>query len=440
MPAGRPFPMTPQPLRSRGVAWLATTLLAGMSLGVPVVAQAPSAQTADDLYRTGCRLLDAGEAKAAIEPLSNAVARRPDVPRYALRLAAALEADGREEEAASLLDLLRRKFADDDDVCIASARRFVARGDFREARLLLDPRRDRLSAEATLLWIRCIRETAGAMEADRVTSLALRRFPADASVWLESVESALRLRQFATVLRRVDDARAVLGRDPRLDALTAEAHFELGNLLGQTVVRSAPGGQPGQVRDGWLLLERRAPPDRFLCCPSQSALGAIRRALDAGLDTPHAHLLHARILHRANRPTEGFAVLQQREALLLESGGIDALHTLRELAIAAGELSDYLRYSQRLAQRLPERRERILGDAYLAVAEVYNQRGDEALYREFLRRALEHTSGDAALLLRLADCDWDAGRRTEAATLYRHVLDAAPAHPDRLRILERLAE
>jgi hypothetical protein len=43
-------------------------------------------------------------------------------------------------------------------------------------------------------------------------------------------------------------------------------------------------------------------------------------------------------------------------------------------------------------------------------------------------------------MLRLADCDWDAGRKEDSALLYRRVLETAPAHPERGRILQRLAE
>ena len=52
---------------------------------------------------------------------------------------------------------------------------------------------------------------------------------------------------------------------------------------------AVPGGRVGQFAGEWFLVEKRAEPDRFLCCPEASAFYALRRALDTGLDEPAAH-------------------------------------------------------------------------------------------------------------------------------------------------------
>jgi tetratricopeptide (TPR) repeat protein len=329
----------------------------------------------EELYKTACALLDSGDASSAIEALSQAVARRPDVPAYALKLADAYATAGRPAEAQSLLDLLGKKFPNDDSVCLARARAFHAIRKFDRARELLDPRSDRLRPDGVLLRLRCVRETSGPMEADRLSKLAVAKFPQDAPLRIEFIESALRLRQSTTALKRIEEARRVLRGDPMLDLLAAEALFELGKYLGATQVRKVPGGQVGQFRDEGLLIELRAAPDRFLCCPPDSSLYAVRRALDAGVDLPRAHLLHARIWRKANRPEIGFAVLKSRETLLLEGAGDEVLDVFSDLSLAAGQLVDYLWYAQRRAELHPERRAEILSQAYLAVAETYNQRG-----------------------------------------------------------------
>jgi tetratricopeptide (TPR) repeat protein len=200
------------------------------------------------------------------------------------------------------------------------------------------------------------------------------------------------------------------------------------------------GGRVGQFYDDWLLIEKRDEADRFLCCPPASALYTLRRALDAGLDEPAAHLLHARIWQQAGRPEIGLAILRSREALWLENASPETLATFAEIALAANALDDFLRYARLRAARQPQRRDEILFEAFTAVAERYNQRGDLTLSREFLRRAVALRPENVPVMLRLADAVWDTGGREEAATWYRRVLEREPAHPERRRILERLGE
>ncbi len=85
-----------------------------------------------------------------------------------------------------------------------------------------------------------------------------------------------------------------------------------------------------------------------------------------------------------------------------------------------------------------DQRPDILHAAYVAAAERYNQRGDGAMYRELLRRALEERPDNTQEMLLLADSLWDAGAADEACTWYRRLLEREPTHPQRSRILPRL--
>ena len=75
----------------------------------------------------------------------------------------------------------------------------------------------------------------------------------------------------------------------------------------------------------------------------------------------------------------------------------------------------------------------------LTAAERYSQRGDERLSVQWLYRAVEYRPDDAEALLRLADAEWRSGKTARAFTLYRRVLQAAPNHPQRGRMLQRLS-
>src|SRR5262249_35614321 len=160
--------------------------------------------------------------------LSQAVARRPDQPRYGTKLAEAYLAANRAAEAASLLELLGRKFPDDDQVYVARARLATAGGRYEVALKLLDPRHDRVSADALLLGIRGVGEVRGEAEPDGALKPAVQKSPDDANARVEYVEPALRQKQSAAALKRVDEARPRFRNDPRLDLLAAEAYFNLG--------------------------------------------------------------------------------------------------------------------------------------------------------------------------------------------------------------------
>lgn len=262
----------------------------------------------------------------------------------------------------------------------------------------------------------------------------------DERLWLARIDRALHDRQAALALERIRQAEARVGPNAQLHFRAAQAYYQLGQALGGTRVLRVPGGRAGQFFGDWLLVERRREPDWFLCCPRQSALYQMRQALDAGLDEPAAHCLHARIWQQAGRPEVGWSILRGHETLLLERPSPQTLASFAELALAVGALDDFLRYAHRRAALEPRHGTAILADAYRRAAERCSQRGDELLCRALLRCALALVPDDAELALRLADSLWDAGARDEARLWYRRVLEREPAHRARTRVLRRLAE
>ena len=299
-----------------------------------------------------------------------------------------------------------------------------------------------LKSDLPAVGVRLLADTllrmGDSQESVAVIRRGLQRFPKNEDLWLAWIDAALREEQWAVAAARARRALGCLGKSPAVRLRAAQAYFGLGKVLGVAEVREVVDGRPGQFASGWLLVERRGP-RRFLCCPEVSALNQLRRALDAGLDVPAAHLLHARIWQKAGKPQIGLALLESREAVLLESHDQAMLAAFAELALEADVLDDYLRYCQMRADCEPRRRAEILSKAYVAVAERYGQRGEEALYREFCYRALRLRPDDLKLMLHLAEAEWSDGRRDEATTLYRRVLEREPTHPRRRQMLERLA-
>jgi len=257
---------------------------------------------------------------------------------------------------------------------------------------------------------------------------------------LTEINAALAEQRFALALERIHAAPPPMRETPAFQWRAAQAYFNLGAMLGQSEVRTVPGGRAGRFVDRWLLVELQSEPDRFLCCPPESALYQLRQALDAGLDEPAAHVLHARIWQRLGRPQVGLGILKSRAAILLASPDDAVLKAFADLALDAGALPEYLRYERRRAELHPEQREAILFNACLTAAERYSRAGDEQLYLQWLDRAAHLRPNDVETLLRLADAEWATGRAAQAAPLYRRLLTLSPDHPQRGHILERLAD
>lgn len=388
------------------IGWVVGGAASQTPASAPANSQLTTQPAADTLCARGraCRL--AGDLDAAIEFLTRAVRQSPD-----------------------------------DLGCVSElARAQALRQDWPAVRKLLAPVQDKLDPDLLVLLADACTRTGQARHAANVLERGLRRRPESEVLWLALLDRALESGRCASVLERIGEAREHLGPTPQLLFREAQAYYRLGQVLGRTRVIRVPGGRAGQFVDNRLLVREHGEPDRFLCCPPESALYALRRALDAGLDEPAAHLLHARIWQRAGQPEIALAILQGREALWLEDASAETLATFAEVALAADALDGFLRYARLHAAREPQRRDEILFDALTAAAERYNQRGDLTMSRELLRRAAALRPDDVPTLLRLADAVYDGGDQAEAATWYRRVLEHEPNHPQRRRILRRLAE
>jgi Tfp pilus assembly protein PilF len=316
----------------------------------------------------------------------------------------------------------------------------IATGDWAGAAAVLAPVADQLDPNGVLVLALAQTSSGHPAAGDATLSRGVTRWPHSEALRLARLDQQLARGQYAAALEGFHDAVAQCGATPELHWRAARAYFAAGAYLGAVEVREVPDGRPDRFIDGWLLIEPRPGRDRFLCSPESSALYHVRQALAGGLQRAEVHLLHARLWQRAGRPELGLALLRGRQAELLAQPDPDVPATLAELALAIGDLGVFLNYAQQHADHDPDHREQILLTAYLDGADLCAQRGDDALYRNLLTRALTLRPDDVGVLLRAADADWDADQHAVAVTRYRRVLDLQPDHAARRRILERLAE
>ncbi|MCG3127886.1 MAG: hypothetical protein CHACPFDD_02759 [Phycisphaerae bacterium] len=391
------------------------------------------------LFRAGCEKLESGDALAGVDLLLSAVTRQPENDEYLIRLLEAYVRAGQPETACRVLDNALQADSRRLRVRLAGARHAAGAADWRRVELLLGPALEQLDPPDMLLLAEARRQTAGAGAARALLEGALKRWPACEALWLAILDDALRGGRPVAALRMVREAVRAAGPLPSLHLRAAQAHFALGRILGNTCIRACPHGREGQFDGDWLLLERHGEGSDFLCCPADSAVYQLRRALDGGLDEPAAHVLHARIWLTARKPQIAMQIVRAREAALLKADDPEVLAGLIDVALAADALPEFLAYLRAAAQRDSARATEILRDGYVRLAERYGERGEVRLYHEWLERAVAEVPRDVGLRLRLADALWDAGQRVAAVEHYRRLIELSPEHPQRVRIAERVA-
>lgn len=397
----------------------------------------------ETLHAQGLAALEAGAFDEAVKLLRRAVARRPENAAYLSDLADAMNAAGDRIGATWLLEDAQLQFRDehrvgDPTIATALARLQLLEDDPAAALSTLSSFEQELPPSGALLLAETCNRTGQLARRERVLREAVERAPRVLALREAYVRATLDRGRTALALRRIRDAEAATGGAPTLDLLAAEAYLELDELLGDATVRSVPGGRAGQFHGQWLLVEQRKGIERFLCAPPASALYRVRRALDGGVNTPAAHLLHARIWYRLDRSATAWQVIEAQAAALLRNPTPETLQTFSSIALASNHLDEYLVYTRMLANQLPDRRDALLTEMYVTAAERLNLRGEDGAYRALLARALELAPERVDLRLRLADAFWDAERFDDALTNYRLALQRVSDARTRARVTQRM--
>lgn len=394
------------------------------------------AQTA---FTIGSHKLRAGEYEGAVRDLRIAVAKRPDDPEYILRLAEGCLHTRRLDEAAALLG---NPPSGVDPLRIALLRSAVerARANWSAAADLLAPHEDKLPVQDRLALADSLARSERYTECSQVIARAARKHPRDPQVLRAWVADAIARQQYATALDHCDTAarRGLSGAE--VLSLRAEAQFGVGNVLGKVETREMPRAAIGQLTLDGVVFARNRDGQSVRIATGDCAIVSARRALDMGFDTPALWLVYARCLLVGRQDHAAWAIVQAQRSSILEQADTRALLNAAEVALAAGKLDPFMEFIEAAAAQLPAQATTLHFTAYSRLAEEYNLRGQEAESLGFLKRAAELRPDDVEVRLRLADALWAMGEQVLACDSYRQVLTSAPAHLERRRITQRLAE
>ncbi len=220
----------------------------------------------------------------------------------------------------------------------------------------------------------------------------------------------------------------------------ASAYFNLRNYFGRVAVVTVPSGKVGEISGDWYLIEPVAgKKDAFRAAPKKSAIYQIATAIEGGMEaTSDVQMLLANIYLNGRRYQKAYEIYQKLGEQVADEDRALHRYYFAQSALGVGKYDEYLTHLAEAVKLDPEGYESALVDAYLAVADKYNQAGKLDKYIEYLTLAVQQNPQTASLHMKLASALEEAKKYNRAVEQWRMVLDLEPDHPQRTDLLNRI--
>jgi len=247
---------------------------------------------------------------------------------------------------------------------------------------------------------------------------------------------------FALAADAYQQALALGLQSPVLHYKLGSAYFNLRNYFGPIAEVSVKAGKPGTISGDWYVIEPvPGQPERFRCAPAASAVYQVARAIADGIgDRPDIRFLQANIYLNAGRFAQANAMFKEIEPTIPKEDKALFYFYDAQSAFGIGEYDPYLKLLQQAIALDPAAYGATLADAYVKVADQYNQAGDLPNYIKYLGLAVDQTPQNASLHLQLGNADQEAQDYAAAVTQWKMVLDLEPDHALRLELLNQITK
>ena len=234
-----------------------------------------------------------------------------------------------------------------------------------------------------------------------------------------------------------------LGLDsPVLRYKLGSAYFNLRNYFGRISVVTVKAGKVGTIDGNWYLIEHvPGKKDTFRAAPGSSAIYQVAKAMADGIeDRPEIHFLKANIYLNARRYQQAYEMFEKIQKDIAKEDKALFYYYFAKSAFGVGKYDEYLKLLGEAIKLDKEAYESTLVEAYLKVAEQYNQAGRIDKYIEYLKLAVAASPQNAALHLKLGNAYEEARKYDLAVVQWRMVLDLEPDHPQRMTLLNLIGK
>ncbi len=415
--------------------WLSTCLLADET--------SEAEATADKFFEDGRKALFQGRYDDAVKLLRDAVDadKSGEKTIYRLHLARAFRYSHQPEESEKLLTAILKQSPDHVEAGQLLAEILYTAERWQDLQGVLEPllkfRHDyptyHMLAEATFNLDKY-------EEARKYYKEAIKLNPKSAIDQYQLANIYLAENRFALAAAAYEEAIR-LGLDSSvLHYKLASAYFNLRNYFGRVSVVTVASGKAGEISDNWYLIEPVAgSKDAFRAAPRKSAIFQIATAIDRGMEaTPDVQMLLANIYLNGRRYQKAYEMYQGLGAQVAEDDKALYSYYFAQSALGVGKYDEYLQHLSEAVKLDAEAYESALVDAYLAVADKYNQSGKLDKYLEYLSLAVQQNPQTSSLHLKLASALEEARQYDKAVEQWRMVLDLEPDHPQRTELLNSI--
>jgi tetratricopeptide (TPR) repeat protein len=427
-------------LLSAALAW--SQAAGAEKAGATAAPDSDKAKKAQAAFEAGRTLLFQGQHRQAVEKLTEAVKADPSKSGYKLLLAKAHRYAGQEKEAAALLEQILKDSPEHVEAGVELAEMLSARKDYDRVIKTLEPllkfKHDyplyHMLAEAYYQ-----KEDMG--KAREHFEEAVKLNPSSGPDFYQLANIYLAQSRFAKAAESYEKAQALGVDSAVLHFKLASVYFNLRNYLGRVATAEVIGGAVGQIKNELLLIDPvPGRKDTFYVSPPPSAIFQAAKAQQMGINVPQIRFLEANIWLSARRYAKADPVYKSLEGKLDKGDQGLFWYYWARTALGMNDCQTYLSRLDKAVEAEPAVYKPTLPDAYVTVARIYQQRGDNARYLEFLGKAVRANPLSAGLHLTFGDALWQLNQRAGAAEQYKLVLELEPDHAERIRLLNRIRE
>jgi tetratricopeptide (TPR) repeat protein len=409
----------------------------------PAPATLPAISKGEQLFKDGTDAMFQGQYAKAIELLEKAAAEDKTKTSYRVHLARAYRYAGKEKEAEALLEGILKTTPDHVEAGQLLGDIYYRQENWKRVIETIEPllkyRHDyptyHLLAEAKYN----LDDQEGAR---RYFEEAIKLNPKSATDHYELGNIYLGGNFFALAAESYQQALALGLNSPVLHYKLGTAYFNLRNYFGPISVVNVKAGKPGTINGDWYLIEAvPGQPGQFRVAPAASAIYQVAKAIADGIgDRPDIRFLQANIYLNAGRFQQASGMFKEIEPSIPKEDKPLFYFYYSQAAFGTADYDGYLKLLKKAIELDPAAYGATLVDAYVKVADQYNQAGKLEEYIRYLGLAVAQSPQNAALHLQLGDAYQESQQYANAVTQWKMVLDLEPEHPKRLELLNLMVK
>lgn len=403
----------------------------------------PEITKAEKLFKEGREALFQGRFKPAIELLKKAVDEDKTKTSYRLHLARAYYYAENEQEAEKLLADILKETADHVEAGQLLGEIYAKQQKWQQVVDVLEPllkfRHDyptyHLLAEAKYNLTDYDKARNYFEEAIKLNPKSGSDHYQLGNIYLAGNFFALAAESYQSALR--------LGVDvPVLHYKLGSAYFNLRNCFGKISEVTIKAGKTGTISDNWYLIEPvPGKKDVFRAAPSASAVYQVAKAVADGIDeSTDIQFLFANIYLNARRYSRAYEMLKKIEAKIPKEDKALFYYYYAQSAFGIRRYDAYLVLLQKAIELDEATYASALVEAYLKVADRYNQAGRLDEYIKYLGMAVQESPETASLHLKLGHAFQENQEYDKAVAQWQMVLDLEPDHPEQMELLNLIGK